>query len=127
LLLFIGYDGQYYLCCSDWKKEVALGSVFETSFMAIMGAKLEHVTTRQPICKSCNHDPVNRLTDALRGGPDDDADDQGIDHLLEELIEHDHVSRKVVRELEDFAPTGNEPDKRARRLIPVTIESDRAI
>jgi MoaA/NifB/PqqE/SkfB family radical SAM enzyme len=127
LLLFIGYDGQYYLCCSDWKKEVALGSVFETSFMAIMGAKLEHVTTRQPICKSCNHDPVNRLTDALRGGADDDADDQGIDHLLEELIEHDHVSRKVVRELEDFAPTGNEPDKRARRLIPVTIESDRAI
>ena len=127
LLLFIGYDGQYYLCCSDWKKEVALGSVFETSFMAIMGEKLEHVTTRQPICKNCNHDPVNRLTDALRGRSDGDADDQGIDRLLEELIEHDQVSRRVVRELEDFAPTGNGPAKRARRLIPVTVESDRAI
>ena len=46
VLLFIGYDGQYYLCCSDWKKEVAFGSVFETSFMAIMGDKLERTATQ---------------------------------------------------------------------------------
>jgi MoaA/NifB/PqqE/SkfB family radical SAM enzyme len=123
LLLFIGYDGRYYLCCSDWKKEVAFGSVFETSFMAIMGSKLEHVVTRQPICKNCNHDPVNRLTDALRGRADGETSEQGIDRLLEELSEHDQVSRMVVKELEDFAPVGNAPAERARRLIPVTVES----
>jgi MoaA/NifB/PqqE/SkfB family radical SAM enzyme len=122
LLLFIGYDGQYYLCCSDWKKEVAFGSVFETSFMSIMGAKLEHVVTRQPICKNCNHDPVNRLTDALRGRADGETSDQGIDGLIEELIEHDRVSRVVVKDLEDFAPIDNGPAGRIRRLIPVTVE-----
>ena len=32
VFLFVGYNGQYYLCCSDWKKEVPLGSVFDKSF-----------------------------------------------------------------------------------------------
>ena len=65
--LFIGYDGQYYLCCSDWKKEVPLGSVADTSFADVMVAKLEHARTRQPVCKTCNLDPLNKLTEALRG------------------------------------------------------------
>ena len=124
VLLFIGYDGQYYLCCSDWKKEVAFGSVFETSFMAIMGDKLEHTSTRQPICKNCNHDPVNRLTDALRDREDGDEGAIAIDRLLEELIEQDVTSRTVVRELEDFAPAPNGTSSRIRRLIPVNVDPD---
>jgi hypothetical protein len=122
LLLFIGYDGQYYLCCSDWKKEVAFGSVFETSFMAIMGDKLERVSARTPICRNCNHDPVNRLTDALRARSAGVTDQPAIDRLLAELIEHDETSRAVVRELADFAPAAQPP----RRLIPVTAETDGA-
>jgi MoaA/NifB/PqqE/SkfB family radical SAM enzyme len=123
LLLFIGYDGQYYLCCSDWKKEVALGSVFDTSFMAIMGDKLEHASTRQPICKNCNHDPVNRLTEALRDRSSGEITDQRvIDDLLDELIKHDHTSREMVAELAEFAPNGN--GGTVRRRIPVTVETD---
>ena len=123
VLLFVGYDGQYYLCCSDWKKEVAFGSVFDTSFMAIMGDKLERASTRQPICKNCNHDPVNVLTEALRGRTAGDlADDASMDTLLEQLITSDATSRAMVRELQDFAPSGT--PKPTRRLIPVTAESD---
>jgi hypothetical protein len=122
MLLFVGYDGQYYLCCSDWKKEVAFGSVFDTSFMAIMGPKLERTATRQPICKNCNHDPVNRLTEALRGRNDGDATDASIDRLLETLVEEDRNSRTIVRELADFAPPSNGA---ARRRIPVTVEPER--
>ena len=120
----IGFtDGQYYLCCSDWKKEVAFGSVFETSFMAIMGDKLERAATRQPICKNCNHDPVNRLTEALRDRSSGQVTDDGsVDRLLEELIEQDTTSRTIVAELADFAPTGN--GRPARRLIPVISETD---
>jgi MoaA/NifB/PqqE/SkfB family radical SAM enzyme len=119
MLLFIGYDGQYYLCCSDWKKEVAFGSVFETSFMAIMGDKLERTESRDPICKNCNHDPVNKLTDALRGQTSGDVKDPAaFDDLLAELIEHDQTSRAVVEELADFAPGARRP----RRLIPVTAD-----
>jgi MoaA/NifB/PqqE/SkfB family radical SAM enzyme len=69
LYLFIGYDGQYYLCCSDWKKEVPLGSVFDVSFAEITARKAATVGCREPICKTCNHDPLNRLTDALRADP----------------------------------------------------------
>jgi MoaA/NifB/PqqE/SkfB family radical SAM enzyme len=122
MLLFIGYDGQYYLCCSDWKKEVAFGSVFETSFMAIMGDKLERTTTRTPICKNCNHDPVNRLTEALRARAAGESDDRTVDGLLEVLIEQDTLSRGVVDELADFAPAA----RPVRRLIPVIADPDGA-
>jgi MoaA/NifB/PqqE/SkfB family radical SAM enzyme len=123
VLMFIGYDGQYYLCCSDWKKEVAFGSVFETSFMAIVGDKLERAATRQPICKNCNHDPVNRLTEALRDRSLGETTDDGVvDRLLEALIEEDRTSRTMVAELADFAPTGN--GQPARRLIQVITEAD---
>jgi MoaA/NifB/PqqE/SkfB family radical SAM enzyme len=71
LYLFIGYDGQYYLCCSDWEKQVPLGSVFDESFISVMQRKLDHVNSREPICKNCNHDPVNKLTDVLRSGADE--------------------------------------------------------
>jgi MoaA/NifB/PqqE/SkfB family radical SAM enzyme len=64
--VFIGYDGQYYLCCSDWKKEVPLGSVFDESVFSVMEDKLTHVLSREPICKTCNLDPVNRVIDGLR-------------------------------------------------------------
>jgi MoaA/NifB/PqqE/SkfB family radical SAM enzyme len=63
--LFIGYDGNYYLCCSDWKKEVSLGSVFDRTFLEVTGPKLDHVLSREPICKTCNLDPLNQLTGEL--------------------------------------------------------------
>jgi hypothetical protein len=92
--------------------------------MAIMGDKLEHASTRQPICKNCNHDPVNRLTDALRDREGGDEGADAIERLLEELIEQDVTSRTVVRELEDFAPAANGASSRSRRLIPVNVDPD---
>jgi MoaA/NifB/PqqE/SkfB family radical SAM enzyme len=126
MLLFIGYDGQYYLCCSDWKKEVAFGSVFETSFMAIMGDKLERASTREPICKNCNHDPVNRLTEKLRDRASGETNDDDVERLLEELIDHDRTSRAIVTELEDFSPAVSGAGSRGRRLIPVNVEPETA-
>lgn len=64
--LFVGYDGQYYLDHSDWKKEVPLGSVFDVSFTDIMAAKLAHVRSREPVCKACTLDPINLVAHVLR-------------------------------------------------------------
>ena len=64
--LFVGYDGQYYLCSSDWEKRVPLGSVFDESFASVTRDKLHHVSTREPICATCCHDPTNRLAESLR-------------------------------------------------------------
>jgi MoaA/NifB/PqqE/SkfB family radical SAM enzyme len=66
LSTFIGYDGNFYLCCSDWKKEAAVGNVAETSFNDVIGNKLVHALTREPVCKSCNLDPVNVLAEEVR-------------------------------------------------------------
>jgi MoaA/NifB/PqqE/SkfB family radical SAM enzyme len=122
VLLFIGYDGQYYLCCSDWKKEVALGSVFETSFAAVTNAKLEHVSTGEPICKSCNHDPVNRLTDALRTATETGVrDDAMLDGLIDSIVENDATGRAVAAELETLEAQYHATP--ARRLIPLTVQA----
>ncbi len=122
-LLFIGYDGQYYLCCSDWKKEVGLGSVFDTSFAAITAAKMQHVSTGEPICKACNHDPVNRLTDAIRTANETGTRDDGALRLLVDgIVDQDASARGAAALLEPLeeqffvAP--------ARRLIPVNVRAD---
>ena len=78
---FVGYDGTYYLCSSDWEKRVATGSVFDDPLMAGFGARLDVVTRRTPICVTCNHDPVNRVAGLLARA------DRG-EITLEEVEEH---------------------------------------
>lgn len=58
-LLFIGWDGKYYLCSSDWRKNVPVGDVFSHSIEDTLLARRQAVSTRSPICKNCSHDPVN--------------------------------------------------------------------
>ena len=126
---FIGYDGQYYLCCSDWKKEVAFGSVFETSFIEIAAAKLERVAAREPICKNCNHDPVNQLTDKLRGRTA--GEDFSIDEFVDGIAEIDGIAREVteamVMRAGERGPAGRgaapDPCRRRRRLNTSTFKS----
>jgi MoaA/NifB/PqqE/SkfB family radical SAM enzyme len=120
--MFIGYDGQYYLCCSDWKKEAPLGSVFETSLEAITRQKLEHVRGREPICKTCNHDPINRLTAELRGLRNGDVDEAGMNAVVEELISNNRMLEHYIDGLDvdrfEFTPvTVPSP---TRKQIPVT-------
>jgi MoaA/NifB/PqqE/SkfB family radical SAM enzyme len=117
LLPFVGYDGNYYLCCSDWRKEVPLGTVHATSIAAVMGPKLEHVSTREPICAACNHDPVNRLTDKLRGVAE--GTDRGrvsVEDFVAEMAAASDVAREIVDELAPFASNVT------RRRIPLSVD-----
>jgi MoaA/NifB/PqqE/SkfB family radical SAM enzyme len=116
LLPFIGYDGHYYLCCSDWKKEVSMGTVFDESIGSVMSQKMEHVTTREPICKSCNHDPLNEMTEALRAIEDGESDESRKDEVLERLTGQARDARKM---LALAAPDASSIGGRARRRIPI--------
>lgn len=115
--LFIGYDGQYYLCCSDWEKQAPMGSVFDRSFLGVTEAKLAHLASREPVCSTCNLDPVNKLTEELR------AEAQGItpagsaDAMLESLCEGTAVVQRIVGSLGFEVPSA--PARSSRRLIPV--------
>jgi MoaA/NifB/PqqE/SkfB family radical SAM enzyme len=86
LSLTVGYDGQYYLCCSDWKKETPLGSVFDESFQSVVGAKVNHVLTREPVCKTCNLDPINRITEELRAAKAGDTTMAEVDALIDDIV-----------------------------------------
>jgi MoaA/NifB/PqqE/SkfB family radical SAM enzyme len=125
IYLFVGYDGQYYLCCSDWEKQVPLGSVFDTSFAEVTQQKLEHVTSREPICKSCNHDPLNRLAAEMRAMAADEADEADRDELVEELLANTVTMRGILDKLDSLAagsaPVGSHSGAGKRR-IPIVVE-----
>ena len=119
IFLFVGYDGQYYLCCSDWKKEVPLGSVFDHSFHDVVAKKFEHTASRNPICKSCNHDPLNRLTEALHyagGVPDDN-----FERMMDATAQGTEAARNILHLLDpglDFHSAATR--SASRRRIPLT-------
>ena len=56
--VFVGYDGKYYLCCSDWKKEVSFGTIFERSILELTRDKLEHVLARGTVCSHVQPRPA---------------------------------------------------------------------
>ena len=119
--LFIGYDGQYYLCCSDWTKEAPLGSVYEKSFLDVTERKLQHLISREPVCRTCNLDPANRLTGelhALRAG-----EITQLDYKVHEILigEEDEQARELIaaaREIQPFDFPTSGPTA-PRRFIPV--------
>ena len=121
MYLFVAYDGQYYLSCSDWNKEVPLGSVFDASFTDVMLAKLEHVRTRRPVCHTCNLDPLNKLTEALRDRDAGDLDDAGIDETIEKIRRMSAFSLAEIERLTgERAPGPTDEVRSPRRTIPVT-------
>lgn len=94
--LFVGYDGHYYLCSSDWRKEVSFGSVFQTSFAAITAAKLARAASREPICKRCSLEPTNLLRRRAAG---DATCSRPFEGTIRDLLEGDRRTRAFAREL----------------------------
>ena len=63
--VFIGWNGQYYLCCQDWEKTVPMGSVDDWSIEDIDSIKLEHNQKQKGICQTCSMNPINELREVL--------------------------------------------------------------
>ena len=63
--VFIGWSGQYYICCSDYKKETPLGTVFEHSIESMDSIKLEAMKGYMPACSVCNIEPVNAVREKM--------------------------------------------------------------
>jgi MoaA/NifB/PqqE/SkfB family radical SAM enzyme len=121
---FIGYDGNFYLCCSDWKKEAPVGNVFDSSPYDVMEPKLVHVMSGEPVCKTCNLDPINRMTDMLRGLNAGEGSPEDRDKLVEFLAKS---SNDIVEGLEKLLPGISQraqatvdEQQRKRKLIPIT-------
>jgi MoaA/NifB/PqqE/SkfB family radical SAM enzyme len=112
---FVGYDGQVYLCCSDWEKRAPVGSVFDTEAVLTLSSRLQSVRSREPICKTCNHDPLNHLAGEIR------AIDAGecttdVEALADLLVSQ---GSQIVREVDEFEDAARLLGKLTRKRIPV--------
>jgi MoaA/NifB/PqqE/SkfB family radical SAM enzyme len=112
--LFIGYDGQYYLCCSDWKKETPMGSVFDESFQSVAAKKLAYIHSRDPVCRTCNLDPLNRLTEELRAAKSGTGGDIDLDAMVESVVANNEFVHMIASKL---GVSATEPT--SRKSIPV--------
>ncbi|MCB1689682.1 MAG: radical SAM protein [Halioglobus sp.] len=121
LSVFIGYDGLYYLCCSDWKKEAPMASVFEASVLAISEQKLHHVTSREPVCRSCNHDPLNAVTDKIRAVNAGDTSPAELDKMVAVFTRESEASFGAVASAVELVPQVrlDHLETKGKRLIPV--------
>lgn len=116
--LFIGYDAQYYLCCSDWRKETAMGSIFDRSFEDIVVEKIQMITSREPACRSCNLDPTNRLTGELQAFDEGRVSQADVDELTRSIRAGSAALEQGVARL-GYSLATPAP---GRRRIPVTAE-----
>lgn len=121
LSVFIGYDGLYYLCCSDWKKEAPMASVFEASVLAISEQKLHHVASREPVCRSCNHDPLNAVTDKIRAVNSGDASQAALDDMVKIFTAESQIAFRAVASAMEIVPQVrlSHLESKGKRLIPV--------
>jgi MoaA/NifB/PqqE/SkfB family radical SAM enzyme len=126
LYLFVGYDGQYYLCCSDWEKQTPMGSVFEKSFVDVVGQKVAHLLSRESVCKTCNLDPLNRLTDEIRAEAAGEVPPGSTDNVIESIGRETALARAAAalfghsfshQEAHRF---GDYLPRKVRRHIPVS-------
>jgi hypothetical protein len=113
---FIGYDGQYYLCCSDWTKQTPMGSVIDTPLADVTLLKLEHATDRQVVCKTCNLDPLNLLTENLKAEAAGEPVGETSVEMVERLADGGEVIADMVDQLRPLMSPGA-PTR--RKLIPV--------
>ncbi len=121
LYVFVGYDGLYYLCCSDWKKEAPMASVFDTPILAISEQKLHHLASREPVCKTCNHDPLNSVTDMVRAVEAGEKSAADLDEMVTMFTEQSgqvETAVEMAREFIDQVRTSR-LESRGKRLIPV--------
>lgn len=66
--LFIGWNGQYYICCNDYRKTTALGSVFDYSIAEMDEIKRDLMADGGmgvEACRECNLNPINRVREGL--------------------------------------------------------------
>jgi hypothetical protein len=114
---FVGYDGNLYLCCSDWKKEAPVATVFDEG-MPHLKAKLALVAGREPVCKTCNLDPLNHLADEIRARDEGAEDAADVDALADEFATYGPSLREGIERMQAATSASGS----GRRRIPVRAE-----
>ena len=73
-----------------------MGTVFERSFVDVIGPKLAHVISRQPVCAKCNFEPMNHLADLTRKVEVGDMTPAAREEVIERLVSSDDLARRMA-------------------------------
>jgi hypothetical protein len=99
-----------------------MGSVFDESFLSVTATKLQHVASRELVCKTCNLDPLNGLTEELRAVAEGEADPESIDALIESIGKNNAAVHKIATGLGFEVPESSTTATPARPRIPLRVE-----
>ena len=60
--------------------------MFDESFQSVVGPKVNQLRSREPVCKTCNLDPINRITEELRAAKAGDTTMAEVDTLIDDIV-----------------------------------------
>ncbi len=98
--VFIGWNGNYYLCCSDWEKQVPLKTVFNASIHEVDELKYQFLQKPNPLCAGCSADPVNDISEVMHEVEIGKRGKFGVANRIKSLAgghEHGNFSRALAK------------------------------
>ncbi|TNF36796.1 MAG: radical SAM/SPASM domain-containing protein [Gammaproteobacteria bacterium] len=110
--IFIGWNGNYYLCCMDWEKTVPVGNVIEHSIQQADELKWEFLQSPSAICNACSVNPVNDICEAMHEVDRGERGKFGVANRIKSLhaSEHGEFSRAMAK-----AMRGGRPDAAGKK------------
>ena len=63
--MFVGWNGNHYICCNDYEKRNPLGTIAEKGFYEMDDIKYQAMAKGLQACLDCDIDPVNKVREAL--------------------------------------------------------------
>jgi hypothetical protein len=76
--------------------------------------------SRSPVCKTCNHDPINRLTETLKAVDEGTAEPGSRDAMLDSILSDNDYVHEIIEKLGASVP--DHSPSRARPRIPIRVE-----
>ena len=97
--VFVGWNGQYYICCNDYRKTTPLGSIFDFSVEEMDVIKRKSLCSNNPpqACIECNLDKTNRVREKLYEMDMGDATQADMDNLITELREREKSLPDIIQ------------------------------
>ena len=98
-----------------------MASVFDAPILAISEQKLHHVTSREPVCRSCNHDPLNAMTDKIRAVNAGDASQAELEAMAKIFTKESEEGFNAVASAVAMVPQvrPSRLEVKGKRLIPI--------
>jgi len=97
---FVGWDGNYYLCCHDYSKELPLGNVFDKSMKEIIDIKERCLLDNPTICRKCSLSPISRVMEVLSRLERQEVKHDELETLVKSLKTGQVKWKRLKREIE---------------------------